>query len=305
MSERTRPEFQRRSRRLLAELGLPVRDPHTWEASERRFADGSSVGLEVPGVQGPEALEELFEACDALGLPGPSRVVETRGLGALTQEEVARMVALCADRGIGLFASTGPRASRDVGRFATSAHGQRAAQRLRGMEGLVRGLDDALRAVELGVRGLLVYDEGLLEVLGRLRASGELPAGTRLKASIAMGTSNPVHAAQLERLGADSLNPVNDLPLAALAALREGLEIPLDVHVDDGAEAGRPDRLWEVPDLVAAAAPVFLKTGQGARLPTMAGCAQRLARVMEELERHCPEVTLLEEGAPEAAVPVR
>lgn len=291
-----------RARELLGLLDLAGADPSSWPASAARFSDGSPVGVEVPGIEGVQNLAGLLAACDAVGVPPPSRVVETRGMGGLPAAEVRQMVAICADRGVGLLGSVGPRASRDVGRFARTEHGQRAACRLRGTEGLVRGLEDAMRSLDLGVRGLLVYDEGLLEVLAALRTRERIPATTHLKASIAMGTSNAVHAAQLEARGADSVNPVNDLPLAALAGLRAALKIPLDVHLDDGPAGGAVDRLPELPDLVSACAPVFLKCTRGGRSTDAAGQAQRLARIAEEFDRH--GLAALTPGAPEAGVPV-
>lgn len=295
------PDHHAAARDQLAALGLASSDAPTWTASEARFSDGSAVGIEVPGIEGPRDLTALLEACDAAGTPAPCRVVETRGMSGLPSREIREMVSICADRGIGLLGSIGPRASRDLGRFARAEHGQRAACRLRGTEGLVRGLEDALRSLDLGVRGLLVYDEGLLEVLSSLRARDRIPGTTRLKASIAMGTSNPVHAAQLEARGADSVNPVNDLPLAALAGLRRALAIPLDVHLDDGPSGGGIDRLPELPDMVSACAPVFLKCTRGGRATDASGQAQRLARIAEELDRH--GLTPMEPGALEAGVP--
>jgi hypothetical protein len=295
------PDHHRRARELLGLLDLPTSDPASWEASGSRFADGSPAGIEVPGIEAAADLVALLEACEAAGAPPPCRVVETRGMSSLPAREVREMVRICADHGIGLVGSIGPRASKDVGRFARAPHGQRAACRLRGVEGVVRGLEDALRSLDLGVRGLLIYDEGLLEILTGLRARGEVPASLRIKASIALGTSNPVHAAQLEARGADSLNPVNDLPLPALAGLRQSLSIPLDVHLDDGPAGGGIDRLPELPDLVSACAPVFLKCTRGGRSTDASGQAQRLARIGEEMERH--ELLLLAPGGPEAGVP--
>ncbi len=270
-----------------------------------RFQDGSAAGIEIPGVDGPATLEALLDECDRLGIPGPSRVIETRGLGALPEAEIRAMVSCAAERGIGLVASITPRAGRGGSSYAASQHGGRIACRLRGTDQLAFGLEDALRSIELGIRGLLVYDEGLLAALAELRSRGLIPAEVRLKASIALGCANPGHARILAGLGADSLNPVNDLTPGMLASLRRAVELPLDVHLDDGPEAGGPDRLPELADLVAAAAPVFLKCGSGVRDPGPRSWARRLARVLEAWEAECPDQELLEAGSPECAVPAR
>lgn len=289
--------------RLLSGLGIPLVEDGLPPGPPGTFSGGAAAGIEVPGLQGPRDLEAFLQTCDRLGVPGPARVVETRGFGELDRDAARAMVRMCSERGIGLVASITPRATRSRSRFATSPQGARLACRLWGSAQLEAGLADALRSVELGVRGLLVYDEGLLEVLDRLRGEGSLPPSLHLKASIALGCSNAPRARQLQALGADSVNPVNDLPPTELAALRRALRIPLDVHVDDSKDAAGADRLAELPELVAAAAPVFLKTGSGARDPSPTGKAERLARVQEAFEEGCPELELLEAGAPECAVP--
>jgi len=294
-----------RARRLLEELGVPLRGGDLPESAPRTFPDGSRAGIEVAGIQGPEELGSFLGECDRLGIPGPARVIETRGFGALSEDQVRTMVARCAERGIGLVASIGPRASRSRSRYAASAHGGRLACRCWGSDQLIAALDDALRSLELGVRALLVYDEGLLAVLRDLRSRGELPEDLHLKASIALGCAHPLRARQLQDLGADSVNPVNDLPVDELAALRAALTLPLDVHVDDSREAAGADRLPELGPLVLAAAPVFLKCGSGARDPSPAGKARRLARVQEAFERALPEEELLEPGSKECSAPVR
>lgn len=70
--------------------------------------------------------------------------------------------------------------------------------RLRGQEQLVRALEDVRRAVDVGVRGFILHDEGLLSVLGRLRAAGKIPEDTHLKISAHCGLGNGAAAQVLE-----------------------------------------------------------------------------------------------------------
>lgn len=294
-----------RARNLLEGLGWPGADPTDGVHSTQGFSDGARYGIEVAGVQDGRELAALVEAASRAGVPLPDRVIETRGADGLGPHELAELVRVAADHQVGLVVSIGPRASRGRGGFARTPQGGRLGLRLRGTDQLAQGLADALRSLDAGVRGLLVYDEGLLEVLAGLRRAGKLPAGVQLKASIALGCSNPVRARQLELLGADSVNPVNDLDPAMLAGLRAAVRIPLDVHVDDAPDAGGIDRTWEVAALVGAAAPVFLKCGGGARVPGPAGLVARLARLGEALHSEVPGATRLARIAPEAALPVR
>ncbi|MGG7569430.1 hypothetical protein [Streptomyces sirii] len=115
----------------------------------------------------------------------------------------------------------------------------------------------------------------------------------------------------LERLGADSLNPVRDLTLPIIAALRQSVAIPLDVHVDNTKTSGGFIRTYEAPEFVRVASPVYLKTGSSALVghSTRAtreqteGMLRQMAITAEFMARHYPEArqSLAEEpaGAPE------
>ena len=61
--------------------------------------------------------------------------------------------------------------------------GQRMGYRLRGQEQIVRGIEDIKRAAKLGVRGFLIYDEGLLYVLNEARKIGYIPSDCHFKVS--------------------------------------------------------------------------------------------------------------------------
>ena len=157
---------------------------------------------------------------------------------------------------------------------------------------------------DLGIRGLLVYDEGLLWVLSEARKTGELPADTVLKASAHCGHGNGASFRLLEQCGADSINPVRDLSLDMLCALRASVSVPLDVHTDCPEGSGGFIRTYEAPEIVRCCAPVYLKIGNSAlaahgSLPTEADAArmaQQAAIVMEMLERYLPEARQLARG---------
>ncbi|MEQ9354889.1 MAG: hypothetical protein RLP97_06100 [Coleofasciculus chthonoplastes F2-STO-03] len=46
---------------------------------------------------------------------------------------------------------------------------------LRGQEQLIRAIEDIKRGIELGVKNFVIYDEGLLWILGKMRVAHELP----------------------------------------------------------------------------------------------------------------------------------
>ena len=133
--------------------------------------------------------------------------------------------------------------------------------RLRGEEQIARGIEEIRRGVKLGVRAFLVYDEGLLWVLGEARKRGFIPADVHFKVSAHSGHGNPCSAHVLEELGADSINPVRDIQIQMLAAMRAAIDVPIDLHTENPKSSGGFIRHYEVPDFIRVAAPVYLKTG--------------------------------------------
>ncbi|MFF7359037.1 peptidase [Streptomyces filipinensis] len=256
--------FFEQSREWLRELGVPDRDPDTNTlVSGGTFADGRHWRFEAPTVNTVQAVETLLCESAKRGFT-INRVTETFGLSRHTLGEICDYVALGREHGAQILMSVGPRAIYDIGATVQTQEGVRIGYRLRGQEQLVRALEDVQRAVEAGVRGFILHDEGLLSVLSRLRAAGKIPADTHLKISAHCGLGNGASAQVLERLGADSLNPVRDLTLPIIAALRQSVRIPLDVHVDNTKTSGGFIRTYEAPEFVRVASPVYLKTGSSA-----------------------------------------
>ncbi|MER6630076.1 peptidase [Streptomyces sp. NPDC000987] len=255
--------FYDQTRRQLARLGLPDGDPQRVPDSCGTFPDGGHFRIEVPTVNSVRAAETLLAESRRRGFT-INRITETRGMCRHTASEIGEYVALGEEYGAEILMSVGPRAAYDIGGSVQTPEGSRIAYRLRGQEQIVRAVEDVKRGIGLGVRGFVVYDEGLLWVLGRLRTAGELPAGIHLKVSAHCGQGNPASAQMLEMLGADSFNPVRDLTLPMIAALRQAVAIPLDCHVDNPRTSGGFIRTYEAPDIVRVAAPVHLKTGNSA-----------------------------------------
>ncbi|MFF4948144.1 peptidase [Streptomyces chattanoogensis] len=300
--------FFAETRTWLTELGVPGTDPDTNTlVSERTFSDGCHWRFEAPTVNTVEAVETLLSQSARRGFT-INRVTETFGLSRHTLGEIRDYVALGREYGAQILMSVGPRAIYDIGATVQTQEGVRVGYRLRGQEQLVRAVEDVRRAVDVGVRGFILHDEGLLAVLGRLRAAGKIPEDTHLKVSAHCGLGNGAAAQVLEGLGADSLNPVRELTLPMIAALRQAVEIPLDVHVDNTRTSGGFIRTYEAPDFVRVASPVYLKTGSSA----LAGHSTRatpqqtedMLRQMEItaefMARHYPQARQSRPGTPTA-----
>lgn len=299
-----------KTREFLVKIGLPAGDAFDMPTSEMRFPGGAHFGIEVPTINTAVACKALIDEAEKLGIQ-INRVDETYGAFRHTFSELKEYAAICKAHGTSLNMSIGPRATYDTSATRLSEQGRVIAYRLRGQEQIARAIEDAKRIAEAGIRGLLVYDEGLLWVLDEARKSGELPAEMKFKNSAHNGQGNPASFKLLQDLGADSINPVRDLSLPMLAALRQTVTVPLDLHTDNPPGSGGFIRVYEAPEMVRCCAPVYLKTGNSCisghgQLTTAQNgidMARQSSIVLEMVHKYYPEAIQLKagEGNPQIA----
>lgn len=228
--------------------------------SSKRFGDGGQFRFEVPGIQSPKTMKALLDEALKSNI-FIHRVTQTKGIMMLADEEIEEMVALAKDYGCELFLSVGPRATYDTSATVHTKEGSRIGYRLRGYDNLVYAIEDVKRACRLGVRGILLYDEGLLWVLNQMRRDGEIPESVHFKLSAHAGHSNAASAKLLEENGLNSLNPVRDLQIPMIASIRNATDMALDLHTENPKSTGGFIRHYEVPNFIKVASPVYLKTG--------------------------------------------
>jgi hypothetical protein len=245
---------------FLERIGLPGGDAYDLPFSEKRFNDGGQYRFEVPGIQGPKPMKVLLEELHTYNIV-IHRVTQTKGIMTLTDEEIVEMVSLAKEYQVDLVLSIGPRATYDTGASVQTEEGKRIGLRLRGQDQIVRAIEEVKRASQLGCSGFLIYDEGLLWVLNEMRKENEIPAQCNFKISAHCGHGNPCSAMLLEKIGADSINPVRDIQIQMLAAIRKAINIPIDIHTENPTSSGGFIRHYEVPDMIRVAAPIYLKTG--------------------------------------------
>lgn len=205
-------------------------------------------------------MKALLEALDEYGIQ-IHRVTQTKGIMFLTDDEIKKMVEYAEKWKVQLILACGPRATTDTSASVKTEEGQRMGYRLRGQEQIVRGIEEIKRAAAFGVRGFLIYDEGLLWALNEARKAGYIPADCHFKVSAHSGHGNPCSAHVLEELGANSINPIRDIQLQMLASMRAAINVPIDLHTENPKSSGGFIRHYEVPDFIRVAAPVYLKTG--------------------------------------------
>src|SRR5579884_631811 len=304
------------TRRFLASMGLPSGAAHDLPTSAKRFPDGAQYRIEIPSTEGPAALAALFEEADRLGVT-IHRVSQGSGVMMLTDDEIRAMARLAAARKVEVSLFARPNASWDASAMALSSAGRAVGPRLRGQDQLVHCLEDVKRAAALGMRSVLLADEGALWVAGEMRQQGELPVDLQFKISVMMSSANPAAIRLMERLGANTFNIPTDLTLAQIAAIRQAVDIPLDIYVEAPDDVGGFVRLYEIPEIVRVAAPVYVKFGLR-NAPNIYPCGSHLENTavalsrervrraklgMELLRRYYPEAVMSSLPAPGLAVP--
>jgi len=296
---------------------LPGHDPGDLPGSTKRFQDGAEYRVEIPSVEGVEALEAVLSEADARGVV-VHRVSQGSGGMLLTSGELTAMGRLAASRGIEVSLFARPVAGWDVGAASLAPGGGPVAVAARGTEGLVHVLEDIRRTTQAGIRGVLVTDIGVLSVAAAMRSANELPSGLSFKASVQMGCANPASIRLVVQAGADTYNVPTDLTLAQLAAIRAAVDVPLDVYVEAPDDLGGFVRHFEIAEIVRVAAPVYLKFGlrnapniypSGTHLtPTAVALSrERVRRAeigLELLRRYAPDAVTSTLPTADLAVPV-
>lgn len=307
-----------RSRELLRSLDLPGADPADCPSSPLRFSDGAQYRIEIPSTEGPRALEAVLEESTRRRVP-VHRVSQGSGIMLMPDSEILEMMVMGAESGLEVNLFIGPRATFDIGAQAYSPGGRALGLSLRGADQLVFAMEDCRRAVCLGLRSVLVSDIGILKVISKMRAAGELPQSLILKTSVMMAPANPAAARILEDLGANTINVPSDLTLPQISAVRAAVSVPIDFYVEAPDGIGGFVRYYEVPELIRVAAPIYLKFGlrnapdvypSGAHIENtvVAMSRERVRRAelaMEIIARYCPDAVMSSRGAGDLGIPAR
>src|SRR5438876_9154909 len=245
---------------LLHELGLPEGDRHDLPTSTTSFPDGAHYRVEIPSVEGPEVLRAVIEAAEASGTL-VHRVSQGSGIMLLSDAEIGEMVQLGHRHGIEVCLFVGPRAPWEGTAQALTPDGKLFGWRHMGMDQLVYAFSDVERAVQLGVRSILIADEGLLWLINQARQRGMLPHDLVVKASALLGAANPLGIKLLVDNGLNTINVASDISLARLAALRRVISIAIDLYIESPDGLGGFTRYHEIAEIIRVVAPIYLKFG--------------------------------------------
>jgi hypothetical protein len=254
------------ARQWLKQHGYPYSDQIPLKKSPGKFNNGALFGIEIPVINSLETLEHTLNYLDQYNIRC-DRFNETRGAFLLPQQEISDMLALCHDNNTGIFFSLGPRPEYDIkSTFYRTSFGMEQARRLNNHDAIAASVDEALRLADLGCRGLIVYDVGVLHILSHMRTIGDLPKNMMFKTSSHCMASNPIIVKLLQEQGANSVTMLHDSSLVVLQEARRlcpnlVLDIPIDVYKSKGGFI----RFYELVEMIEIAAPIILKLGASAQ----------------------------------------
>lgn len=247
----------------LEELGLPTHDNARLPSSTISFPDGGHYRIEISGVERVSSLETLIKESERQHVPVHRIIATVGGATYLTQAELNDFAQLAREQRIEVVMTPGPRRSWDSGRQIATREGLVSGMRLRGMNGIRHWLKDIERCMEAGFRGFLVADEGVLWLVSQLRHKGVISDDVIFKLSVFAGQANPAGARVAEQLGANTFNPLADLSLPMLSAIRSSIQIPMDVYLCLVNSMGGFVRFYEAAEIARIAAPCYFKIEPG------------------------------------------
>lgn len=305
----------------MEKVGIPGRDAYELSTSEKRFPDGAHYRMEISGVERVSVLQALIDESEKRQMPIHRIIAVVMGATLLDKKELKEFAQLAAASQSEVILTPGPRSAWDTGRQLVTPEGGLSGLRFRGSDQLRYVISDIMRAIELGFRGFLVIDEGLLWLLNELKQKGDIPKDVTFKVSIYAGHANAAGGKVLQMFGAGTFNPIADLSLPQLASIRKAVEIPMDLHVILTESFGGYLRFYDAPEMARVCAPCYFKiehgpacaAGPGALykpwtspqlLADMAREKVKYAQTIHELiQENYPEAIMSKPGAKDLAIP--
>jgi hypothetical protein len=309
-------DLVRKTKDTIRDLGFPDGDLHNLPDSLKTFPDGAQYRIEIPSVEGPNSFLEVMAAAKEYGVD-VHRISQGSGIMLLTEDELNQMADIGEKNNVEVSLFVGPRGTWDITPMSWASAGKVTGLRVESMDQLVYSIEDIKRACTAGIRSILVADEGLLWLVNEFKKKGELPDDLVVKISVQMGQSNPVSIKLVEEMGANTFNVPTDLTLARLAAIRQAVDIPIDIYVEVPDDIGGFIRHYEIPEIIRVAAPVYIKFGlknspniypSGTHLEktSIALSRERVRRAkigLEIIQRYAPHLKMSKKGAEGLAVP--
>ena len=306
-------------RQFMEKEGIPGRDAYGLPDSQKSFADGAKFRIEIAGVERASTMEAMINEAQKRNVVVHRAIAAVGGSTYCDFAELKDMAAMAREARIEVVMTVGHRKGWDPGsKEISTPEGGMQGFRLRGSDNISYHIADVMRNIEAGFRGFLVYDEGVLYLLNKMRAEGLIPAETIFKFSVFGGYCSAAGAKVIESMGADSMNPISDVSLPILGGIRQAVDIPLDVYIIIVDSFGGMFRAYEGPEIARVAAPCYFKFEPGTSegdiyKPWVAeSWHDNLIRqkvkiaqvVLEIMQKHAPEIKTSPQGPDDLVLPV-
>jgi len=313
-------EVLNKIRDFMEKEGIPGRDAHDLPTSTKTFSDGANYRIEIAGVERASTMEAMLDEAKKRNVTIHRVIAAVGGSTYCDFEELKAMAQMAADAKIEMIMTVGHRKGWDVGsKEISTPEGAMQGFRLRGSDSISYHIADIMRNIEAGHRGFLVYDEGVLFILNKMRAEGMIPPETIFKFSVFGGYCSAAGVKVIESMGANSMNPISDVSLPILGAIRKAADIPLDVYIIIVDAFGGMFRAYETPEIARVASPCYFKFEPGTSEGDIykpwitedfhANLIREKIKiasiVMEIMERHAPELKTSATGPDDLVLPVK
>jgi len=305
-------------REFMERMGIPGRDLWALPSSTKTFPDGAHWRIEIAGVERASTMEAMIDEAKKRNLVIHRAIATVGGSTYCDFAELKAIAQMGREEKIEVVMVVGPRKAWDVGsKEMSTPEGSMQGFRLRGSDNISYWITDMMRNIEAGIRGFLVYDEGVLSIVARMRKEGFIPPETVFKFSVFGGYCSAAGAKLLEAMGVNSINPLSDISLPILASIRKAVNIPLDIYMIIVDSFGGMFRAYEAPEMARVASPCYFKFEPGTAegdiyKPWVSESWHqefirqkvKIASIVKEIvERHTPQLKLSEKGPPDLVLP--
>ena len=306
-------------RAFMENEGIPGRDAYDLPNSTKTFPDGAHYRIEIAGVERASTMEAMLDEAQKRDVTIHRVIAAVGGSTYCDFEELKAMSQMAADAKIEMIMTVGHRKGWDAGsKEISTPEGAMQGFRLRGSDSISYHIADIMRNIEAGHRGFLVYDEGVLFILNKMRNEGMIPPETIFKFSVFGGYCSAAGVKVIESMGANSMNPISDVSLPILGAIRKAADLPLDVYIIIVDSFGGMFRAYEAPEIARVASPCYFKFEPGTSEGDIykpwitedfhANLIREKVKiasiVMEIMKRHAPGLKTSEKGPDDLVLPV-
>ncbi len=240
-----------------------LRDRYDLPSSKLTFPGSAHYRMEIAGIETVSNFEIMLKEAEKRSIPVHRIIAAVKGATLMDNQELRYFAQIGADSKTEVMILPVPSRGWDIGKQYSTKEGYVSGMRMRGHDMITNWLRELDRCIEAGFRGFLVPDEGLLYLLNMLREGGVIPSDVKFKVSVFAGHASGVGGKLLEKLGADSFNPLADLTLPMLASIRNSVSIPLDVYISIVDSMGGIQRFHEAAEIARICAPVYFKFEPG------------------------------------------